>query len=311
MGGSGGGGGFPSGLKPDELRRQAQKAEDEIESEAFDTKVSEVIDRLLPKINRRDAEGLQATLAEVAETLADDIEGSIDLLFGGSVAKRTYVAGLSDVDALVILNKSELKGLRPDEVRSYFAKKLRAKYGKRAVDEGTLGVTLKVGKTDVQFLPALRAGKGLRVPGEDGRNWSPITNPQGFANKLSALNQKLSGKVVPAIKLAKSIHHQLPEKQRPKGYHTESLAIEVFAGYKGPKTTKAMLRHFFTEAPLHVSQPIKDSTGQSRHVDDYLGKAGSVERRVVSAAVGRIGRKMRNADAARSVEQWREILANF
>jgi hypothetical protein len=118
----------------------------------------------------------------------------------------------------------------------------------------------------------------------------------------------MGGKLVPTIKLAKAIIAGLPEKRRLTGFHTEMLAVKVFQGYDGPKTHRAMLRHFFENAPEHVKSPMRDPTGQSRHADEYLGSRGSVERRVVADALGRIARKMKNADGAADVSRWRDLL---
>ena len=132
-------------------------------------------------------------------------------------------------------------------------------------------------------------------------------NPQEFANALTKANQRLNGKLVPCIKLIKAIVATLPEKRRITGYHTESMAINLFKGYDDLKTTKAMLRHFFEHASNHVTRPIKDSSGQSIHVDEYLDGENSLKRRIVADALGRIGRKIRNADGARSLDRWKDL----
>lgn len=311
MAGSGGSGGFFSrGSDPEDLRRQVRDSEDRARNDLFETEVSSLIGSHLVQANGRDSEAIGRHIDEIASALAQDIEGSVGLRFGGSIAKRTYVDGLSDVDALVILNKSELEDKNPSEVRSYFAQRLRERFPKTPVEEGTLTVTVSFADIQIQLLPALKDGSGVRISSADAPGWSPTIRPDKFADKLTRVNQALNGKVVPTIKLAKSILSQLPEKQRLSGYHVESLAIRVFEGYEGPQTTKAMLRHFFTEAPNHLKQPIKDSTGQSIHVDDYLGGVGNLRRRIAADSIGRIGRSMQNADGANSVEQWREILGN-
>jgi hypothetical protein len=115
---------------------------------------------------------------------------------------------------------------------------------------------------------------------------------------------------VPAIKLAKAIIDRLPERQRLSGYHVESLAIEAFRGYSGPLETKAMLNHFFREASSRVLGHIRDRTGQSVHVDEYLGDAGSLERRVVSDALARTARRMANADAHENIDEWRRLFGD-
>ena len=112
---------------------------------------------------------------------------------------------------------------------------------------------------------------------------------------------------MPTIKLAKAIIGQLPESQRLSGYHVESLAIAAFRGYDGEKTTSAMLPAFFEKARSLVLSPIRDSTGQSVHVDGYLGAANNEQRQAAGHVLGRIARRMRNATAAGSTEQWNDL----
>jgi len=310
MGGSGGG--FFSGeYKPSDLRRQVREADDQVRDDKFETNVSNHIDSLLAEVNKRDAAAIQQHVEMITKAIEAEIDGSVSLLFGGSVAKHTYVDGLSDIDALVILNQSELKNMNPAQVRAYFAERLRGRLGETSVEEGNLAVTVTFADATIQILPALRIGQGVRIPQADGTAWSPVIRPDRFAQKMTQVNQATNGKMVPTIKLAKSVLAQLPDSQKLSGYHVESLAIQVFDGYKGTMTTKAMLRHFFSQSPQLIRQPMKDSTGQSVHADDYLGAANNVLRRVVADSVARIGRSMQNADGAKSVEQWQAILGGL
>jgi len=119
----------------------------------------------------------------------------------------------------------------------------------------------------------------------------------------------MDGKLVPTIKLAKAIIAKLPEQRQLTGYHTEVLAVSIFDGYAGPKTTKAMLGYFFDKLPTAVRTPRRDVTGQSSYLDDYLGASDSAERRVTADAIDRVARTIRNADGAQSVGMWRELLA--
>jgi len=308
MGGSGGGY-FSGSTSPEELRKQVMDAEQRAKSQTFDAEVSGMLGDVLAETNRRDPDRLNRHLTTIHQALRQDLEGEVDLRFGGSIAKHTYVDGLSDADSLVILNRSELAKMTPEEVRGYFAQRLRERLPDTVVTEGQLAVTVRFGDIDVQLIPALRTGTGVRIPDADGRRWSETVRPEAFAKKLSAVNQAQGGKVVPTIKLAKVILAKLPEKQRLSGYHIESLAIQVLEKYSGPRTTKAMLRHFFAEAPQYIKQPIKDRTGQSLHLDEYLGRGDSIPRRVIAEAVARIGRAMINADGAQSKEQWEDLLS--
>ena len=297
---------FPGSLTPDALAKRTRRAEDQARDDTFETDVGTHLASLLTDFNDRDIEGTQEVFDKVKSDLENEIEGTVDTLFGGSIAKHTYVDGISDVDALVLLNNSELADKSPNEVKSFLASLLRSRYGKDAVSKGELAVTVSLQDKTIQLLPALRHGEKVKIASSDGRNWSEV-NPQEFANALTKANQRLNGKLVPCIKLIKAIVATLPEKRRITGYHTESMAINLFKGYDDLKTTKAMLRHFFEHASNHVTRPIKDSSGQSIHVDEYLDGENSLKRRIVADALGRIGRKIRNADGARSLDRWKDL----
>ena len=89
-----------------------------------------------------------------------------------------------------------------------------------------------------------------------------------------------------------------------KGYHVEALAVEIFQGYQGEQTKKAMLEYFFLRASEMVRKPIKELSGQSQYVDDYLGDSGSVERENVSMELKRISDGLAKADKNFSVDDW-------
>jgi hypothetical protein len=304
----GGGGGFFSGrVEPDELSRRTRQAQDATENTRFETEVSDMLASELAQYNDRDAQGIQDILQTVENELQDEIEGSVNLVFGGSIARHTYIDGLSDVDALVLLNRSDIAGKGPEQLKKVFASCLRARFGREAVHVGDLAVSLKIGDTWLQLLPALREGKGFKIAAKDGHSWASI-RPRNFARALTKANDRLNGKLVPTIKLAKAIIATLPEQRQLSGYHTESMAINIFREYAGPQTPKAMLRHFFEQAASHVREPIRDSSGQSVHVDEYLGPADSLPRQIRADALGRIARRIKNADGATSVQMWRDVL---
>ena len=310
--GGGGGGYFSGRVNASELARQVRDAEmaaqNEAQKQSFNIEVNDLLTQALGEANNRDVEGTQKILDKIKADLAKEFEGTTDLMFGGSVAKKTYVEGLSDVDALVLLNSAQVNGDSPSEVRAAFAERLRMRFGDDKVHEGQLAVTLNVDGKSIQLLPAMRAGEdSFKISNEKGTSWATI-RPRKFAEKLTQANKALDGKLVPTIKLAKAIIAGFPEQQQLSGYHVESLGINVFRDYTGDRTPKAMLRYFFEKAPDHVLSPIKDSTGQSIHVDTYLGDSNSLQRRIVSDGVARIGRKLANADAACSFELWKQVL---
>ena len=70
-------------------------------------------------------------------------------------------------------------------------------------------------------------------------------------------------------------------------------------------TCKALLPHVLVSASQRVMTPIRDVTGQSRMVNESLGRAGSTERRVIADALAASARRLQ---AATTVEQWRDII---
>lgn len=306
MGGSGGGGAW-GGMSAEEVANQVRAAQERTVDATYEAECNAYLASLLPAINDRDTAAVNRYLDQIATTLERQLEGDLELLLGGSVAKHTYVDGLSDVDALVLIDESELADASPAGVRHYIAERLQARFRSIPVEVGRLAVTLHFPDISVQLLPALRQGDRLRIPEPTGRGWSEI-RPREFARVLTATNHAQGGKVVPTIKLAKSLLAGLPEAHRVSGYHVESMAVEVFQGYEGPRSLRAMLRHFFDQASQRVLSPIVDRTGQSVHVDDDLGPANSPARLLRAAAFSRVGRQIANADASGDVAAWKDLL---
>ena len=306
MGGSGSSGMFSGRLEGEELAKRARRAEDMARTGEFDTSVSDYLGTLLVEYNSRDTAGIRKVLEEVVDDLGAHSEGVETTLFGGSVSRHTYVSGLSDVDALVLFDTRELDGKGPEELKEVLAESLRVRHGASVVEVGTLAVTVQTNLGTIQLLPALRTGDSFRIPDAHGEGWARI-NPRRFAAALSRHNNRLGGKLVPCIKLIKAIMSHLPESRRLTGYHTEAMAIDVCRRYGGPKTTKSMLRFFFERAGTHALRPIRDSTGQSIHVDEYMGTADSLERRIMANTLNLLGRRLRNADGAGSLQRWKDL----
>lgn len=307
MGGSGGRSFFVE-RKPEEVKLALRQEEERTHDQAFDTGVAERLGELLGEANRRDVKAIDAAIKDITKALGADIEGTLNPILGGSVRKHTYVDGISDIDTLVVLRDEKLKSLSPQKVLAYFEKKAHQRLTGWEVSRGTLAVTLRKAGIEIQVLPAVKDGARVYIPSAVGDRWSDI-NPQTFIRKLTDTNIKFGGKVVPVIKLAKIINSQQPQALQLTGYHVESLAIEAFRAYAGPLNPKAMLEHFFDASRSLVLVPIRDKSGQSVHVDSYLGSANSRSRKEVYAALDRIYRGMKNADAQRSLERWLEPFA--
>jgi Second Messenger Oligonucleotide or Dinucleotide Synthetase domain len=307
MGGGGGGGPFVN-RSPEQLAKQVRQAEDDTAVKVFESELSSLLGELLAAANSRDVSLVQDRLDNIRTELGESMDASTDLLFGGSVAKHTYVDGLSDIDSLLILDGSDLESEKPSVALAKVADIIRTAAPTTAsVGAGRLAVTVEYEDgMQIQLLPAFRFNNGLKVPSFLRDGWSHIS-PEAFQKALSSRNEECNGKLIPTIKLAKAVLGTLPEKQRLSGYHVESLAIAAFKEYTGTKTAAGMLPVFFEKARDLVLRPIKDSSGQSVHVDAYLGDANSDQRVATSHILGRIAKRMRNASAHMSGDQWKVI----
>lgn len=302
--GGGGGDFFP---KPRKLETLIGQAQDTAEQQKLDSNVNDLLNAILAKANQRAPEKTKEYLNKLRKIVSSDVEVE-QLLLAGSVAKNTYVDELSDIDALAILDRADLAGKSPKEVLSEFCRSLKSSLTTdvvKNVAKGKMAVTVTyVDGTEIQMLPALRSGDRVLVPRSDASGWNE-TRPQRFQSTLSKANEKVDGALIPTIKLVKKIVAGLPEQRQLTGYHCEALGLNAVKDYHGPKTCKAMLMHILDSASKRVMHPIQDVTGQSRVVDDYLGGAESIKRRVAADALAGVARRLK---AATTVNQWKRII---
>ena len=170
----------------------------------------------------------------------------VQTMFGGSVRKGTYVTGLSDVDALLIVNQSSLVNQTPAMVIEYVRDTIQNRLRQNTVSAGNLAVTVSYSDgAEIQILPAIRTNSGgVRIADPGSTQWSNVARPDDFAEKLAKVNTARNGRVVPIIKLAKAMADCFISRPSRKisGYHMESLAIDAFKHYQGPLDPKSHAR---------------------------------------------------------------------
>lgn len=305
MAGGGGGGDSYKGISYQSVQQKIEQAREK-ERKSLEANVNALLDELLASYNSRDTNAIMSKLDELKSLLGDKTE--IDkTLFGGSIAKHTDIDGISDVDALVILDRSDLQGKSPQEMLDVFYKTLSdclPRNNIESINKGDLAVTVKYkDNTEIQLLPALRSRNTISIAAADGKQWND-TKPKTFQQELTTANTKTNQALVPAIKLFKSINSDFPKQKQLTGYHIEAMAVDAVKDYKGNNTPSSLLIHLFGHSSERVLNPIKDKTGQTRTVDAYLGKANSMERRNISQTL--LGMK-RRLESATSVSQWRVV----
>jgi hypothetical protein len=303
MGGSGGGG-YRSDRSPSELRAEVQR---DLQQARLESDVNALLTEQLAQINNRDVAVINERLDEIVGALGEKIDEIDRLLYGGSVAKHTYVDGLSDVDSLVVLKSDALDGDTPVALREAMERALRQGLDMGKVDAIVTGFAVTVRYKDgneIQLLPAVERDGRVAISDKSGTGWSFI-RPKAFEERLRAANKEQDGRVIPTIKLAKAVvDGSLSATDKPGGYHMEALAVESFKGYDGPRNNKAMLTHFFKFASERVKQPLADVTGQSERIDEVFGSANSPDRQRISAALRRIATRMEQAS---SPADWRKL----
>jgi len=304
MGGSGGSYYVPR--TEQQARSSIESSRRATENADYEAAVSQRLRDLLADYNERDTDTVSDRLDHIKEILADYLESSITLRFGGSLSKHTYVDGISDVDCLCLLNAAKFSSESPQQLLQELGSLLRQVLGQQAnVELGALSIKLTYEDgPEIQILPALRTATGVRIPAAEGEAWSQVIHPQRFANALTDVNRRLNGRVVPVIKLVKAAIDDLGLGPKMKGYHVEALAVRIFQEYRGDLTPKAMVQHFFDRAGDLVRTPIKDMTGQSVYVDDCLGQRNSSERERIGQAFSSVTQRMNEADAGHSVDDW-------
>ena len=119
MGGSGGSTRYIGPLNP-ALQQKIEQAREQ-EQQKLDKDVNLMLQGLLSRFNSRDAKSTAEKLEDIKKHLGNQVEFDT-ILYGGSVAKHTDIDGISDVDALVILDRSDLEGKSPRSMLNAFHK---------------------------------------------------------------------------------------------------------------------------------------------------------------------------------------------
>ncbi|NMC55916.1 MAG: nucleotidyltransferase [Eubacteriaceae bacterium] len=279
------------------INTRIRNSNDSVKASQIDMDINSFLESVLKNYNSRDVEAIRKHLDEIENVLSNNINELEKILYGGSVSKNTYIEGLSDIDALVILD-SDIEGLiSPSDLQDIFYKLLVNRFPKSEIKKGALAVTIKFDDYEVQLLPALKKNDKLIIAASNKDGWSNPINSKLFTNALTSINKSNNNKVIPVIKLTKSLLNNLPEKFQLSGYHIESLAVEAFKNYSGKVTLYDMTKHLLTTIETRVLTPMIDKTGQSGIIDSYLGAYRSNIRQQTSRHIKSINGRFSNSSS--------------
>lgn len=280
-----------------EPRELVDDAEDETEERYSATEIEQHLSDELIEVNAHDYDSIDSHRKSIEDALNAEFEVE-RIRFGGSHARSTDVVELSDVDILVSLdNPSDLPS-SSNELIALLAQRLRQRFPRSSISEGRMAVTLAFSDgIEVQVLPAFRHGDTYKIPDANSSGWT-TSNPTAYSRKLSGINAKCNGQVVPAIKLLK--HLFAINGIGMKSYHVENMAIKAFEHFSGPYSNRNMLRHFVNISKTLVNQRIADPAGQSVDVSAYLTSEG---RNQLSRTLARLETKLQS----NSIGTWKEL----
>lgn len=297
-------GDYPS---PSRVSEIAGRIGSSIDQGAYANDLNNRLAAALQDANARDTGQLNIHLDTIQRTLENDLGESIQLRYGGSLRRHTSVDGISDADLLVILRAETALDASPKALIDQFAQALHSRLPDTEISTGSLSVKVRFADgTEIQLLPAFRTSTGLRIARPRGDTWSGVIQPDLFARELTALNQRMSGNVVRAIKLYKIAQSSLPDQDQLDGYHIEAIALGAFESYTGPFQYKDVFLHLARQASVAVLNRMPETTGQSAYVDSDLGAPGSPERTRVSKSIQRMVRRLELAGSQGSIEAWEE-----
>jgi len=147
----------------------------------------------------------------------------------GSYARATAIEHIPDVDVLLFVPAHELHRT-PNAVLLQLNQVL-GDYPAAAIDtEGQRrSVRLELPADDLylDIVPAVAESgldKALKVPDRSQGEWIP-SDPLGYAQRLTIVNQTNGGKLVPLIKLMKAWRDEQMQRRRPKSYVLEVMLL--------------------------------------------------------------------------------------
>ncbi|TQS78751.1 MAG: hypothetical protein A3Q59_00010 [Methanomethylophilus alvi] len=231
------------------------------------------------------------------------INGEMKIIPAGSYQHGTFDAENSDVDLLVQIKNREYLKMDPRVSKKVITSMLRELPYSKIVHQGTHAVTAVIHGREYQFVPMIDDGRRKYIIAGNGSCWKRF-NPQVFTRNLERIDRKHNGNAKKAILLVKRLNMKLESKCRLTSHDIECMALEKFEQMSANTSLQKMTTDLVGYVAFRVHNPQPDCTGQSRYVDEELGKCFNKRRHAISEKYSEMHSKMKEWEEK---NDWREI----
>lgn len=236
----------------------------------------------------------------------------------GSWDRRTLTRYLSegDVDVMVILHYAQNKqwdsGSGTVAALDRFRVILDETYPDTEKRRDRNCVTLQFSEFRLDVVPAFKINSGYyRIPDSVRRQWT-ATNPFDFADKITAINKRMSGSFVPLIKMMKGWNREAGWPIR--SLHLECLMYHRYKSYDRGYTYPSMLKVSFQNLPQYLADSCYDPVMGDR-LDTYLDDRGTRQQAIrkarVAAAAASEALEAQENNPATAIRAWKALLGEF
>lgn len=167
----------------------------------------------------------------------------------------------------------------------------------------------------LDVVPAFKNDGGYyKIPDSIRQLWLP-TNPFGFADKITTVNQTMEHVFVPLIKMVKGWNREVG---RPiHSFHLECMMYNRYCSYTRGYSYSSMLQLFFQDLPGYLATATYDPVMSDR-VDGYLDNAAQVTQRQIA-----IGKAQKAAEKSKeayedeekypsvAIGEWKALMGEF
>lgn len=257
-------------------------------------------------------------LKRYAEDDQEDDSGFKNSFLTGSLARQTSIRPPKDVDFFVVLDEQRFGASRPSAVSLLEAIKatllnLKGKniFGSKIVDVDYRRRAVRVKFEDdfcVDVIPAFESEKKLNgemlydIPDGDLQCYL-LSNPKIHLAKLrSAVSEEDLPKLRDIIKLIRRWRRDAfnDRDEKPKSFHLEMVAIQIFEGQKIGSYIQALDR-YFNSLPDYIVQPRMPDPASPQEkrtelwIDGYLRDLLPADRDNIQTKVLEAGKALREA----------------